>query len=267
MSKATASPGFLLHGLGDIARDFPVHAAILDRFGVIVAVNDQWKRFGESNGLTLADHGVGQNYLRYCAFADPLSPRLIRGFSQVLSGDINRFSFVYGDGGGDDSVATRHLLLAFPHPESPNHFVVMHIDVTVLVSVFSLYQTDVMADEMLGDLLATPATAVQDQPARAVEQALLMLGDEAGDRGTRNRRHGQRGEFREPQTPPLSKRQLEVLSLMAKGMTNAEIADALGLSLNTVKVYVSGILARLGLQSRAQVLHWVLTRRRGDVDF
>ena len=39
-----------------------------------------------------------------------------------------------------------------------------------------------------------------------------------------------------------------------------EIARALAISPNTVKIHVSGILARLGLPSRTQAIHWMLTR-------
>jgi DNA-binding CsgD family transcriptional regulator len=47
-------------------------------------------------------------------------------------------------------------------------------------------------------------------------------------------------------------------------MSNVEIGRALTISPNTVKIHVSGILARLGLPSRAQAIHWTLTRRLTD---
>jgi DNA-binding NarL/FixJ family response regulator len=54
--------------------------------------------------------------------------------------------------------------------------------------------------------------------------------------------------------PPLSDRELEVLRLAAEGMTNAQIGRELGLSGNTVKSVVSGILARLGMRYRTQAV-------------
>ena len=45
----------------------------------------------------------------------------------------------------------------------------------------------------------------------------------------------------------LSDREREVLSLMAQGMSNAALADALHLSLKTVESYVSSIFVKLGL--------------------
>ncbi len=45
----------------------------------------------------------------------------------------------------------------------------------------------------------------------------------------------------------LSGRERDVLSLMAQGMSNAALADALHLSLKTVEAYVSSIFVKLGL--------------------
>lgn len=50
----------------------------------------------------------------------------------------------------------------------------------------------------------------------------------------------------------LSEREIDVLRLIATGMENAEIADALNISPRTAKNHVSNILAKLGLPSRVQ---------------
>jgi DNA-binding NarL/FixJ family response regulator len=50
---------------------------------------------------------------------------------------------------------------------------------------------------------------------------------------------------------PLSPRELEVLSLVAEGRTNHEIAERLVLSEHTVNRHVANILRKLGLPSRA----------------
>jgi DNA-binding NarL/FixJ family response regulator len=52
--------------------------------------------------------------------------------------------------------------------------------------------------------------------------------------------------------PDLSHRELDVLQLVARGMENAEIAEALSISPRTAKNHVSSILAKLGLPSRVQ---------------
>lgn len=50
----------------------------------------------------------------------------------------------------------------------------------------------------------------------------------------------------------LTNREQEVLALLAKGMSNKEIAVALGLSVRTVKAHVSNILQKLGVADRTQ---------------
>jgi len=49
---------------------------------------------------------------------------------------------------------------------------------------------------------------------------------------------------------PLSERELEVLELVAEGLTNQEIASRLFLSLNTVKVHTRNIYGKLGVNNR-----------------
>jgi len=50
----------------------------------------------------------------------------------------------------------------------------------------------------------------------------------------------------------LSKRELEVLGLIAKGRTNREIGDRLFISQKTVGVHVGNILAKLGVSGRVE---------------
>ena len=52
----------------------------------------------------------------------------------------------------------------------------------------------------------------------------------------------------------LSKRELEVLKLMAKGLSNQQIADILFVSLNTVKTHCSGIFFKLDVKRRTEAV-------------
>jgi LuxR family maltose regulon positive regulatory protein len=53
---------------------------------------------------------------------------------------------------------------------------------------------------------------------------------------------------------PLSEREIEVLQLIAEGLTNPEIAGRLYLSLNTVKVHTRNIYGKLGVNNRTQAV-------------
>ena len=53
---------------------------------------------------------------------------------------------------------------------------------------------------------------------------------------------------------PLTKREVEILRLMAGGYSNREIADALGTAEGTVKNHASSILAKLGVRDRTRAV-------------
>ena len=57
-----------------------------------------------------------------------------------------------------------------------------------------------------------------------------------------------------PLIEPLSKRELEVVKLLAQGLSNAQIAQKLYLSAGTVKVHTRNIYGKLGVNSRTQAI-------------
>lgn len=59
---------------------------------------------------------------------------------------------------------------------------------------------------------------------------------------------------------PLSKREMEVLGELTKGMSNKEIASELGISHQTVKNHVTSILRKLGVEDRTQATLYALRR-------
>ena len=59
---------------------------------------------------------------------------------------------------------------------------------------------------------------------------------------------------------PLTDRELEVLVLVAQGLSNKEIAGKLGTAVGTVKIHVQNILAKLGAEDRTQAVTVALRR-------
>jgi DNA-binding NarL/FixJ family response regulator len=57
---------------------------------------------------------------------------------------------------------------------------------------------------------------------------------------------------------PLTKRESEVLKQLAFGLTNKEIAQALGISYETVKEHVQHILRKIGVSDRTQAAVWAV---------
>jgi DNA-binding NarL/FixJ family response regulator len=66
---------------------------------------------------------------------------------------------------------------------------------------------------------------------------------------------GIKGEFESADMPePLSKRETEILRLMAAGCSNKEMADSLFKSEGTIKNQVSSILSKLGVRDRTRAV-------------
>lgn len=62
---------------------------------------------------------------------------------------------------------------------------------------------------------------------------------------------------------PLSKREGEILQLASEGLTNAQIADALFLSGNTLKSHLRSAYHKLGVHSRTQAVIWYMQHGPG----
>jgi DNA-binding CsgD family transcriptional regulator len=69
------------------------------------------------------------------------------------------------------------------------------------------------------------------------------------------------GGGQQPAAGPLSRREAEVIGLLAAGRENAEIATALGVSVHTVERHVANIFVKIGVRNRAEATAWA--HRRG----
>ncbi|MFD5949015.1 response regulator [Streptomyces collinus] len=61
---------------------------------------------------------------------------------------------------------------------------------------------------------------------------------------------------------PVTAREEQVLLAVARGLTNTEIADALHISLSTVKTHLASLMAKLGARNRVEIAMWAYETRR-----
>ena len=63
---------------------------------------------------------------------------------------------------------------------------------------------------------------------------------------------------RNDQRSDLSEREIEIIDLVAQGLTNQEIAVALTISKRTVDNHVSNIFTKTGAKNRVALLNWAM---------
>jgi DNA-binding NarL/FixJ family response regulator len=160
---------------------------------------------------------------------------------------------------GLDGIAATSEILASSHPD--------HVPRILVVTTFNLdeYVYEALRAGASGFLLkdAKPETLLDSLRTIAAGDALI---DPAATRALI-------GAFGERIRPPLldsaplralTVRELEALRLLADGRSNSEIAEAMFVSRETAKTYVSRVLSKLGLRDRVQAV--VFAHRAGLID-
>jgi DNA-binding CsgD family transcriptional regulator len=216
--------------VNDLFTDRDVSGAILDRRGTIVDVSSGWKSFASDNGLQMPNFGVGQNYLSYCTATDQESLRIVQNISDLQSGQIDFLCFVYPC--HSPSARRWFLLIGFPHPKG-RLTTLLHINITDFLPLVQKRKPVVLMDQFGTALLFTAFFKNRDAAYKTG-----LAGLDTGSAPLSEKK--------------LSKRQCEVLALIARGKSNKEIADELAISEATVKAYTTAILRSLGVSSRTQ---------------
>jgi DNA-binding NarL/FixJ family response regulator len=89
---------------------------------------------------------------------------------------------------------------------------------------------------------------------RTVAQGGTLIRPAVTERVLRGLEHVRRDFDALSPPDPLTKREVEILRLMAGGYSNREIADALGTAEGTVKNHASSILSKLGVRDRTRAV-------------
>ena len=87
--------------------------------------------------------------------------------------------------------------------------------------------------------------------AHRAEQIMRRGGSGQGGKGSAGTIHP---SFQGDYVEPLSARELDVLRLVANGLSNAHIAEALFVSVGTVKKHLNNIFGKLNVTSRTQAV-------------
>lgn len=103
-----------------------------------------------------------------------------------------------------------------------------------------------------GYLLKTATARELVDAVRAVADGVFVLDQALSSRLTRRRRSGP------PAVGTLTRRESEVLGVLARGRSNQQIAAELGLGQRTVEGHVSSVLGKLGVASRAEAVAYAL---------
>jgi DNA-binding NarL/FixJ family response regulator len=106
-------------------------------------------------------------------------------------------------------------------------------------------------------IISPEATAEALQAAvRALAEGLVVASAEVLRQALPAGRVGREGEDEDEDMPldPLTERENDVLLRLAEGLTNKQIALALGISEHTVKFHVSSIYTKLGVSNRTEAL-------------
>jgi len=149
----------------------------------------------------------------------------------------------------DGIAATRRIARGAPAPEAPAR--------VLILTTFDL-------DEYVYDALGAGASGflLKDSPPEQLVTAIrVVAGGEAllaPSVTSRLIEQFARGRAGAQAPPPgydeLTAREAEVFALLARGLSNAEIAEQLVLGETTVKTHVARLLAKLGLRDRVQAV-------------
>lgn len=137
----------------------------------------------------------------------------------------------------------------------------------VVITTFDLdeYVVEALRSGARGFLLKDAGPQLLAQAVRAAASGEALIAPSVtvrllaafADRGARE-------TSRRPVQPidPLTAREEEVLLAVARGWTNAEIAERLFISLSTTKTHLGSLMAKLGARNRVEIAMWAHETRR-----
>jgi len=227
-----------MSSLAETIKEVGVSAVVVDRSGLIVEISDGWTSPGAARGVAKP----GKSYFETCIRPDRHSLELIRGFKNLAENTIDFFATVSWR---EEAGERKHfLIVATPRPDKAGTILVLHIDLSVL-----LRGRHELSALMIGQ---GPAAFAQMEAAMlgvvrgAIAEALATPQGKAPHAATTMPRTEERA------LDELTRPQIELLSYLANGLSNQQIAKERGMSVNTVKSQVANIIQKLNVTNRTQ---------------
>ena len=127
----------------------------------------------------------------------------------------------------------------------------------VVVTTFDLdeYVHAALRGGAVGFLLKDAGPALLVEAVRAAAAGESLISPAVTVRLLQQLSAPERAPARAPREP-LTPRELDVVRLVARGLTNAEVAGELFISLGTVKAHLGSVQAKLGARNRVEVAAW-----------
>jgi PAS domain S-box-containing protein len=124
----------LVEKLASILNTLPANIALLNEHGVIMDVNDEWKKFAKNNNCCQYDCGLGESYETISAESIGLDEKdrsaVVKGIESVLKHKTKEFVFEYAWNKAGQQRWFRMVTMPILHKKSGA--VVMHIDISEL---------------------------------------------------------------------------------------------------------------------------------------
>jgi len=155
---------------------------------------------------------------------------------------------VHMPGGIDGITATRRIMSALPD---------------TLVLMLTMYDDEPHLERML--LAGAAGILFKHDPSSEILHAMRLASSQHPylpqrlSEEVRQRLLHKLQNPRKDEAPLLTPRETEVLSLVANGYTNKEIAERLYISVKTVEAHRSHIVERIGAESRSDLIQYALT--------
>ena len=137
-------------------------------------------------------------------------------------------------------------------------------DQTVAVFMLSIQLDEDWLDQAFG-ARATAVISKATQPAALATLVRETLNGHIVHRPSQAAPHGERDRAKDAEDRPLTRRDFELLQLVAYGSANGAITRRLWVSEQTVKFHLSNIYRKLDVANRTQASHFA--HARGLVDF